>query len=91
MARMMKQLQDRGEEVLGRLAEAPGADRFVGAAGALTKRLDEMSKKVRGLEALEARLAKLERRLDKLDKPAARKPAPKKRAAAKPRPAAKKK
>jgi uncharacterized protein involved in exopolysaccharide biosynthesis len=70
MARAQKDLLTRlaeaGEAGIKALGEAPGADRFLGAANALRDRLDELQKRVRGLEALEQRLADLERRVDRL-------------------------
>ncbi len=50
-------------------------------------RLDEMQKKLRGLDALEARVTKLEQQLAAQSKPAARKPAARKPATPKKPPA----
>jgi hypothetical protein len=60
---LLSRLADAGEEAIGRLSEAPGADRLAGVANAMRDRVDELQKKVRGLEALEARITELERRL----------------------------
>jgi hypothetical protein len=65
---ILSRLADAGEEAIQRLSDAPGADRFMGAAGALRDRLDEMQKRIRGLEQLEQRLAALERKVDRLSK-----------------------
>ena len=79
---ILTRLADAGEAAIKSLAEAPGADRFLGAAYTLRDRLDELQRRVRGLEALEQRLAELERRVDQLSAqhaspPAKREPAKK--------------
>src|ERR671930_1782850 len=66
---LLSMLADRGEEAIQRLADAPGADRVLGAAQALRDRLDEMQKRVRGIDALERRVAELEKRVDALSAP----------------------
>jgi hypothetical protein len=63
---LLGMLADRGEEAIQRLAETPGADRLLGVAQTLRERVDEMQKRMRGLDALEARIAELERRLEEL-------------------------
>ena len=65
---LLTMLADRGEEAIQRLADAPGADRVLGAAQALRDRLDEMQKRVRGIDALERRVAELEKRVEALSK-----------------------
>ena len=65
---LLGRLADLSEEALQRLAEAPGADRFLGAMNTMRDRMDELQKLVRGLEDLEKRLAALERKVDKLSK-----------------------
>jgi hypothetical protein len=78
---LLTMLADRGEEAISKLADTPGADRLLGVAQSLRERLDEMQKKVRGIDQLETRVAALERRLDELAAPsAAKKPAARKRA-----------
>ena len=69
---LLSMLADRGEEAIQRLADAPGADRVLGAAQALRDRLDEMQKRVRGIDALERRVAELEKRVEALSKPSTR-------------------
>jgi TolA-binding protein len=64
---LLSRLADAGEEAIQRLADVPGADRVTGALGAMRDRMDEMQKRLRGLEALDRRLAELERRVDKLE------------------------
>lgn len=61
-------LADAGEEALQRFADLPGGQKAVGAVHELRARVDEMAKKVRGIDALEARVAKLEKELASLKK-----------------------
>ena len=65
---LLGRLADLGEEAIQRLQDTPGADRAVGAVTTLRDRLDELQKRVRGLEELEKRLAAVERKVDKLTK-----------------------
>jgi phage shock protein A len=76
-------LADVGEEALQRLAELPGGQKALTAFNDLKTRVDELSKKVRGIDELEARVAKLEKELAALkkSKPPARRQAPRKPAA----------
>ena len=69
---LLTMLADRGEEAIQRLSDAPGADRLLGAAQALRDRLDEMQKRLRGLDALERRVAELEKRVEELSAPSAK-------------------
>jgi hypothetical protein len=82
---LLTRLADAGEEAISRLGGAPGADRFLGVANSMRERIDELQKKVRGLDELERRVAALERRLDaqsaRTATTRARKPAAKKTAA----------
>jgi hypothetical protein len=73
---LLARLAEAGEAAIKALGEAPGADRFIGAATAMRDRLDELQKRVRGLESLEQRIAALERKVDRLSKEstASRKP-----------------
>lgn len=79
---ILSRVQDLGEEALHKLAEAPGGSRVLEMMNQSRTRLDEMQKRLRGLDVLEERVDQLERKLDALTKkpkPAARKkPAPKK-------------
>ena len=65
---LLGRLADLGEEAIQRLGEAPGADRMLGALNATRDRVDELQRRVRGVEALEKRLAALERKVDRLQK-----------------------
>jgi outer membrane murein-binding lipoprotein Lpp len=78
---VIARLADRGEEALQRLGDIPGGSRAVKAFNDLKTRVDELSKKVRGIDELEARVAKLEKDVATL-KRAAKAPAPKKPSAA---------
>jgi hypothetical protein len=65
---LLGRLADLSEEAIQRLGDVPGADRALGAVNALRERTDELQRRVRGLEALEARIEVLERKVDKLSK-----------------------
>jgi hypothetical protein len=68
---LLTMLADRGEEAIQRLSDAPGADRLLGAAQALRDRMDEMQKRIRGIDALEKRVAELEKKVEALSAPSA--------------------
>ena len=60
---LLSKLADRGEDVVGKLADMPAAQRLVDAGVQLKDRVDELQKRVRGLDALEQRLERsVERR-----------------------------
>ncbi len=59
-------LADRGEDVVGKLAELPNAKRLLDAANSMKDRVDELQKRVRGIDALEQRVAALEKKVDQL-------------------------
>lgn len=81
---VIARLANRGEDVINKLAELPGGAKALKAFNELRDRVDDLGKKVRGIEALEERIAALEKQVAALKpKPAARAP----RAAAKPKPA----
>jgi hypothetical protein len=63
---LLQKLADRGEEAISKLADVPAADKLMGAVTGMGKRVDEMQKRIRGLESIEKRVAALERRVDKL-------------------------
>jgi hypothetical protein len=88
---LISRLADRGEEVLSKFAETPGAHKVLELLNTSRERLDDLQKRVIGLENLERRLDEIEKRLAKLEKSAkppakapARKPAARKPAAKKP-------
>jgi hypothetical protein len=69
---LLTRLADAGEEAFQLLASAPGADRVLGSALGvmhnMRDQLDALSKRVRGIEDLEERVAKLERDVAKLSR-----------------------
>lgn len=76
---LMARLADRGEQVVGRITDLPGAKTMLDRMTALTKQLNETQRRLRALDPLEQRVTALEKRLEKLEgkgsaaKPAARK------------------
>ena len=66
---ILTRFQDLGAEALHRLQDVPGGSKLVEAANETKARLDEMQKKLRGLDELEKRVAKLEKQLAESKKP----------------------
>jgi hypothetical protein len=64
---LLSRLADRGEQVVGRISDLPGAKTILDRTTALAKRVDDMQKQLRGLGPLEKRVSALERRLDKIE------------------------
>jgi hypothetical protein len=60
---MIARLADRGEQTIAKLADLPGGTKALKAVNDLRERVDELGKKVRGIDELEKRLAKVEREL----------------------------
>ena len=60
---LLSQFRDLGSEALHRLQDVPGGSKLVEVANDTRTRLDEMQKKLRGLDELEKRVAKLERQV----------------------------
>ena len=65
---LMTRLADAGEEALQRLSDLPGGQKALAAVHELRTRVDDLAKKVRGIDALEARVSKLEKELAALKK-----------------------
>jgi phage shock protein A len=63
---VIAKLADRGEQTIARLSELPGGTKALKAFNDLRTRVDELGKKVRGIDALEERVAKLEKELASL-------------------------
>jgi TolA-binding protein len=63
---ILARVQDLGEEALQRLADVPGGARLVEMANQSKSRLDDLQKRVRGLEGLEQRVEKLEQQVASL-------------------------
>jgi hypothetical protein len=62
----LTRLADAGEDAITKLGESPGVDRMFGFATSTRDRLDELTKRVRGIDELERRIEKLEKRLDEM-------------------------
>jgi hypothetical protein len=70
---LISRLADAGEEAINRLSDAPGMERVTQLATSTRDRVDELTKRVRGIDDLEKRLAKLEKQVAGLT---AKKPKP---------------
>jgi uncharacterized protein involved in exopolysaccharide biosynthesis len=81
---ILARLGDLGEEALHKLPDIPGGNRLMEMMNQSRTRLDDVQKRLRGLDVLEQRVDELERRLAELETPAAKKPAASKPAAKKP-------
>jgi uncharacterized protein YoxC len=79
---LFSKLADRGEDVVGKISELPATQRILDAGMQLKDRVDDLQKKMRGLDALERRVASLEKKVDELGRSSRatpkRKAAPKK-------------
>jgi hypothetical protein len=69
---LLTRLSDVGEEALSRVANSQTTARLLDSVGGMRERLDDVQKKVRGLDALEQRVAKLEKQVADLSKPKTR-------------------
>jgi hypothetical protein len=87
---ILSRVTDLGSEALHRLADVPGGNRVLELANDSKTRLDEMQKKLRGLDELEKRVTRLEKQLAANKPAAAKKPAARKSTPAKSATAAKK-
>jgi uncharacterized small protein (DUF1192 family) len=67
---LVSRLTEAGEEALQRLGELPGGQRVVQTVNDLRTRVDDLGKRVRGVEELESRVAKLEKEVAALKRPA---------------------
>jgi hypothetical protein len=85
---LLSRLSDVGEEALSRVAGSPTTSRVLDTVGGMRERLDDLQKKVRGLDALEQRVAKLEKQVEELSKPKRSTAATRTKAATTKRPAA---
>jgi hypothetical protein len=64
---LLSKLADRGEQVVGRITDLPGAKALLDQAAGMTKRMDELQRRLRTLDPLEKRVTAIERRLDQLE------------------------
>ncbi|MFN8223520.1 MAG: hypothetical protein U0R50_09810 [Gaiellales bacterium] len=67
---LIADLASRGQDALHRLTELPGGTTALKAFNDLRNRVDDLSRKVRGVEQLEARIADLEKDVATLKKSA---------------------
>ena len=67
---LLGKLAELSEEAIHRLQDAPGGDRVVGTMNTMRDRVDELQRRVRGIDELEKRLTALEGKVDKLAKDA---------------------
>jgi|RhiMethySRZTD1v2_1073278.scaffolds.fasta_scaffold1114101_2 uncharacterized protein Yka (UPF0111/DUF47 family) len=65
---MFSKLADRGGDAIGRIADIPGAQKLIEQANTFKERMDEMQRKVRGIDDLERRVDALERKVYQLSK-----------------------
>ena len=79
-ADVIARLAGKGEQAMQKLADLPGGTRALKAFNDLRERVDELSKHVRGIDALEERVAKLEKEVAALRR-AQKPPAPQRTAA----------
>ncbi len=63
---VLSQVASLSEDALGKLAQNPTAARILQSAMELKDRVDDLARRVRGLEALEQRIEELEKRVDAL-------------------------
>jgi uncharacterized protein YoxC len=66
---LLTRLSDAGEEALSRVAGSSATTRLLETVGGMRERLDDVQRKVRGIDALERRVAVLERKVEELSKP----------------------
>jgi hypothetical protein len=70
---VIARLAGKGEEAIHRLSDLPGGSRALKAFNDLKLRVDDLSSRIRGIDALEKRVAKLEKEVATLRR--AQKPA----------------
>jgi phage shock protein A len=70
---VIARLASKGEQAVQRLADLPGGSRALQAFNDLKSRVDDLSKKMRGIDELEQRVVRLEKELAALKR--AQKPA----------------
>jgi hypothetical protein len=60
-------LTSLGEDVIGKASQYPTANRVLQGAMQMRDRVDDLSKRVRGLEAMQKQITELEKRIAKLE------------------------
>ena len=78
---ILSRVTELGHEALNKLSDVPGGSKVVEMMNDSKTRLDEMQKKLRGLDELERRVAKLEQQLAATAKPAPKRKSPAKKPA----------
>ena len=68
-------LTSLGEQALDKASQHPTANKFIQQGVQLKAKVDDLSKRVRGLEAMEKKMTQLEKRVAKLEGAAKKKPA----------------
>lgn len=63
----LDRLTSLGEDVLGKASQNPTANKFIQQGMQLKAKVDDLSKRVRGLEAMEKKIGQLEKRVSKLE------------------------
>ncbi len=63
----LDRLTSLGEDVLGKASQNPTASKFIQQGMQLKAKVDDLSKRVRGLEAMEKKINQLEKRISKLE------------------------
>lgn len=63
---LLGKLADAGEDAIAKVGEMPGLARVTQSVGAMRERLDDVQKRVRGLDEIERRLSALEQKVDEL-------------------------
>ena len=66
--KLLGKLADAGEEAISKVGEITGLQRLSNAVANMRERLDEMQKRLRGLDDVERRLDVLEKRVAELSK-----------------------
>jgi hypothetical protein len=66
---LLGRLADAGEEAISKVGEMPAMHRVATTMTTLRERMDEMQKRLRGLDDVEKRLTALEKKVDELAKP----------------------
>ena len=60
---LLTRLSDAGEEAISRFASSPTTTKLFDSVGSMRERIDDLQRKVRGLDALQKRVDTLEKRV----------------------------
>ena len=64
---LLTRLADRGESVVGRITDLPGAKALMERTTSMTKQLNDVQRRLRSLDPLEQRVTALEKRVNTLE------------------------